>query len=187
MSSLIPYKKLQTTLSSFLGSDLSEEHYQVYLATYIKPIAFQLSKQSMVTHPGPPGYMPLPKQLACLCIHETIHVFPGSDSAQIEQEKLRLKSETFNSNYLDITNVWHCGPEEFFVVGAEAYLTESLNLRSREECIQYIKTQNNGMPFSMEIYQKLRNEKPDYSPNWRGFGDWITKVLKNNEINIEQI
>lgn len=184
MSSLIPYHNLRTTLSTFLGTDLPSKSYQVYLATYIKPIAFQLSKQGMVTHQGPPGYMPLPKQIACICIHETIHGFPGSEIAQIEQEKLRLKSNTFNQSYLDIINNWHSGPEEFFVVGAEAYLTQALNLRTNDECIEYLNTQNNGMRFSMEIYKKLRKEKPEQNSNWMGFGEWVSKALKNNEIYI---
>lgn len=182
MSTLIPYNNLRTTLSSFLGTDLPAISYQVYLATYIKPITFQLSIQGMVTHQGPPGYMPLPKQIACLCIHETIHGFPGSELAQIEQEKLRLKSDSFNDSYLEIINNWQSGPEEFFVVGAEAYLTEILNLRSRDECIHYLETQNNGMPLSMKIYQKLRKEKSEQNSNWMGFGKWLSNALKNGEI-----
>jgi hypothetical protein len=187
ISVLYPYHQIRSMLSSFLGYHLSSRPYQVYLATYIKPIAFQLSKQAMVTHQGPPGYMPLPKEIACLCIHETIHRFPGSELAQIEQEKLRMKNETFNRKFLELINHWQSGPEEFFVVGAEAYLTETLKIRTHEECLQYLKNQNNGMPFSLEIYKKLREERPDHRIDWLGYGDWLTNTMKSDEFCIKAL
>jgi hypothetical protein len=70
------------------------------------------------------------------------------------------------------------------VVGAEAYLTEILNLRSHEECKEYLKNQNNGMQFSLEIYKKLRKEKPEQQLNWKGYGNWLTNAQKNDEFTI---
>jgi len=108
MSALYSYSQITSKLSAFLGCNLLNQPYRVYLTTYVKPISFQLSQQAMVTHQGPPGYMPLPK------------------------------------------NNWQSGPEEFFVVGAEAYLSEVLKIRSYDECLHYIHNQNNGMSFSLE-------------------------------------
>lgn len=54
------------------------------------------------------------------------------------------------------------------MVGAEAYLSEILNLRSNEECKEYLKNQNNGMQFS---FNKLPEEKPEQQLNWKGCGN----------------
>lgn len=164
--------------------DLPQCSYQIFLGTYTKPITFQLSRHAMVTHQGPPGYIPLPKQVACLAIHEAIHGFPGSNLAQQEQEKLRSESDNFNHKFLEIINEWQSGPEEFFVIAAEAYISEILDIRSHQECIEYLENQNNGMPFSMEIYKKLRKEKPYLKSNWVGYGNWLTNALKNQEFFI---
>nr|WP_144923964.1 hypothetical protein [Paenibacillus bovis] len=185
MSVLYPYSQISSKLSTFLSCDLPIQPYRVYLATYIKPISFQLSQQAMVTHQGPPGYMPIPKSIACLCIHETIHGFPGSEFAQMEQKKLRLKSKAFNHQYTNLINNWQSGPEEFFVVGAEAYLSEVLKILSYDECLHYIHNQNNGMSFSLEIYKKLREEKPDKKTDWLGYGNWLIKSMENDVFNID--
>lgn len=182
MSALYPYEKIRQTVSLFLGRELPLATYQVFFATYIKPIAFTLSNQAMVTHQGPPGYMPIPKQIATLCIHESLHGFPETAEAQKEQEQLRRRDEAFNEQYLNIVQKWRSGPEEFFVVGAEAYLTEVLQIRTHKECITYLETQNGGMPLSLEIYKRLREERPEQNSDWMGYGYWLLDTMKERDL-----
>lgn len=178
MDSLYPLHDIQRAVSRFLGEGFDAAPYEIYLATYIKPIAFQLSRHAMVTHQGPPGYMPIPKQIASLCIHESLHGFSHSAEVQEEQDKLRARNGNFNDKYLDLKNNWHCGPEESFVVGAEAYITDILGIRSENECIYYLDNLNGGMPLSFAIYKKLKEERPDQKKNWCGYGNWLVQDFR---------
>lgn len=102
-------------------------------------LAFKLTKGSMVMHAGPQGYMQLPRHLAQLCLHESLHGFSGSEETQLRQDELRKENTTFNTAYNTLITTYHCGPEEYFVVGAEAYLSEKLMLITHEGCIDYLK------------------------------------------------
>ncbi|MCQ6560654.1 hypothetical protein NNL21_18360 [Paenibacillus mendelii] len=168
--------RIDEALSHFLGS---RPHVcsTVYLATYIKPIAFQLPNGAMVMHAGPHGYMRLPKHMLQLCLHESLHGFPGSEQAQQLQDELRTSHLEFAKQYKDLLTIYHSGPEEYFVVGAEAYLSVMLQLRTHEECIQYLNSLNGGMPLSLAIYERLRKTNPDSKPAWDGYGQWLRKEL----------
>lgn len=176
MDSVYPLNKMEEVLSSFLAAK-QPLCSTVYFATYIKPIAFQLPNGAMVMHAGPHGYMQLPKQLAQLCLHESLHGFPGSRQAQLLQNDLKKSNVEFDKQYQELLSKYHSGPEEYFVVGAEAYLSEKLMLRNHEESIRYLKSQNGGMPLSMAIYERLRETNPDSKTGWHGYGKWLENVL----------
>ncbi|WP_314589827.1 hypothetical protein [Paenibacillus terrigena] len=181
LSKLYPLESIQSLVSQFLGS-APYSSYSIYMCTYIKPITVQLSKNAMATHQGPPGYMPLPNHIVNMCIHESLHGFNGSDEAQEEQKKLCEWSPAFNSKYQELLTKWQSGPEEFFVVGAEAYLSELLGHRTYEQCIQFLNLQNGGMSLSKEIYERLRATRPETNAGWKGYGSWLVHALKNREI-----
>lgn len=176
MNQSYPLEEMRREINLFLGAPRSICS-KVFFATYIKPIAFQLPNGGMVMHPGPHGYMYLPKQLACLCLHESLHCFPNSALAQERQDELLKTNNEFKKQYQELIAKYNSGPEEYFVVGAEAYLSLKLNIRTHEECIEYLKTQNNGMPLSFAIYEELRNTNPDQETSWLGYGRWLHKQL----------
>jgi len=174
----VPLQPIRERISKFLGSERTPSGNDVYLTNYVKPIAFALPGGGMVTHPD---YMPDPKKVAQLCIHETLHGFPGASEAIAQQDKLRVDPE-FERQYQDLLTRWKSGPEEYLVTGAEAYLTEDLGIRSYEECINYLDSQNGGMPLSKRLYLRLRERRPDLSPGWQGFGAWVTTELAEGRI-----
>ncbi|MCK9861796.1 hypothetical protein [Paenibacillus sp. ATY16] len=176
MNKSYPLDDIRREINKFLGASQPICSI-VYLATYIKPIAFQLPGGGMAIHPGPHGYMHLPKQLACLCIHESLHGFPDSANAQQCQDELRKKNNEFEKQYQELVTNYNSSPEEYFVVGADAYLSLKLNIRTHEECVEYLKTQNGGMSLSLAIYEELRNTNPDQEDNWTGYGKWLHNQL----------
>jgi hypothetical protein len=176
MSTAYPLNKMKETVASFLG-DKQPLCSTVYFTTYIKPIAFQLPNGAMVMHAGPHGYMQLPKHLARLCLHESIHGFTGSMQSQQQQDELRKSNVKFDKQYQELITKYHCGPEEYFVIGAEAYLSEKLMLRTHEDCIGYLNSQNGGMPLSLVIYERLRETNPDSKTEWDGYGKWLENEL----------
>ncbi|MFC6331985.1 hypothetical protein ACFP56_05065 [Paenibacillus septentrionalis] len=182
LNKLYPLHSLQLLVSHFLGESPLSDNYSIYMCTYIKPIAVQLSKSSMAIHQGSPGYMPLLSSFLNIFVHESIHGFQGSQDAQAEQDIILEKNILFKNKYTELLEKWKSGSEENFVTGAEAYLTEVLGLRSYEQCINYLRSQNGGMRFAEEIYLKLREEKPDKQSTWKGYGYWLVNALKNNEI-----
>ncbi|NIK75521.1 hypothetical protein FHS15_000621 [Paenibacillus castaneae] len=176
MEKVYPLHKLERTLTIFLAA----EHpicSTVYFAAYIKPIAFQLPNGAMVMHAGPHGYMHLPKHVFRLCLHESLHGFPGSGQALKQQDELLKSNKQFKQQYDELIVNYHSGPEEYIVVGAEAYLSEKLMLRTQEDCISYLKSQNGGMPLSLAIYERLRETNPENGYNWCGYGKWLEKEL----------
>lgn len=176
MNKSYPLEDMQRETNKFLGAS-QPICSVVFLATYIKPIVFQLPNGGMVMHPAPHGYMHLPKQLACLCLHESLHGFPHSAHAQEGQDELRKKNNEFEQQYQELIVKYNSGPEEYFVVGAEAYLSLKLNIRTHEECVEYLKTQNGGMPLSLAIYEELRKTNPYQEDSWIGYGQWLHKQL----------
>lgn len=176
MTKSYPLEEMRRKINLFLGAP-QPICSRVFLAAYIKPIAFQLPNGGMVMHPGPHGYMHLPKQLACLCLHESLHGFPDSALAQERQDERRKTNNEFEKQYQELIAKYNSGPEEYFVVGAEAYLSYQLKIRSHEDCVEYLKTQNNGMPLSFAIYEELRNTNPDQDTSWVGYGLWLHKQL----------
>jgi len=181
MGSVFPLEQIDATISSFLAAE-QPLCSTVYFATYIKPIAFKLTKGAMVMHAGPHGYMQLPRRLAQLCLHESLHGFSGSSQAQLRQDELRKSNERFNTEYNTLITTYHSGPEEYFVVGAEAYLSEKLMLRTRDDCIEYLKNQNGGMRLSFAIYERLKETNPENNDAWEGYGKWLEAELLSLKI-----
>jgi len=182
LSELYSLQSFQLLISKFLGEPEVESDYSIYMCTYIKPIAVQLSQNAMAVHQGPPGYMPLLSNLLSVIVHESLHGFKGTDEAQREQNIYLEKYPPLMKKYEEMITTWKSGPEEFFVIAAETYITEKLGIRSYAQCINYLRSQNGGMPFSEAIYIKLRNEKPETKPEWNGYGDWLVHVMRNNEL-----
>jgi hypothetical protein len=185
MTNAYPLDEMEKEVHMFLGTP-QLICSTVFFATYIKPIAFQLPNGAMVMHPGPHGYMQLPKQLAKLCLHESLHGFPDSALAQERQDELKRSNVEFEKEYQELITKYRSGPEEYFVVGAEAYLSEKLNLRTYEECIVYLCSQNGEMPLSLAIYERLRNTSPEQESNWRGYGQLLHGQLMNLHGSIAQ-
>lgn len=104
----------------------------------------------------------------------------------VEQEKLR-SNPAFDQQYRDLIERWKSGPEEYLVTGAEAYLTEVLDLRTHEECVSYLQQQQNGgMPLSLAVYRRLRENRPDRDPAWAGFGPWATEELRAGRLRVAE-
>lgn len=174
----LPLQPIAERISEFLGCEKTPSGNNVYLTNYVKPIAFTLPGGGMVTHPD---YLPDPRKVAQLCVHETLHGFPGATEALAQQEKLRI-DPLFESQYQELVNRWKSGPEEYLVTGAEAYLAEELGLSTYEECMKHLDTQNGGMLLSKRLYLRLRECKPDLLPEWQGFGTWVTLELAEGRI-----
>ncbi|MCL6442204.1 MAG: hypothetical protein K6T83_01850 [Alicyclobacillus sp.] len=172
--------QVRSTLQQFVGVPDIQLTTHVYITYYTKPIAFQLPGGAMVCNAD---HLPTPETVLRLAIHESIHGFPGSQEAQREQDKLRRNNPLFDAHYHTLMDKFHSGPEEYFVVGAEAYLTERLRLRTSEECSAYLLHQNGGMPFALEIYKLLRETTPDNEPTWRGYGAWLTEQMRQGRLS----
>lgn len=171
-----PLDRVQARVSTFLGEDRALNGSHIVLTYYCKPIACQLARGALLAHPD---YLTEPRDTLCLCVHESLHGFPGSSEALVEQAHLRDDPE-FDREYLEMTSRWLSGPEEFLVTGAEAYLTRELGLRSHEECVRYLKTQNGGMPLALAIYECLL--AVDSSSPWPGFGRWVADELRSGRV-----
>ncbi|WP_308635716.1 hypothetical protein [Paenibacillus silvisoli] len=168
--------EIENEIRTFLGAP----HLicsKVYLSTYIKPIAFRLPDGAMVMHPAPNGQLQLPRHFAQLWLHESLHGFPDSEIAQNRQNELRKTNAPFEQRYEELMSTYNSGPEEYFVVGAEAYLSSKLNIRTHEECMDYLARQNGGMPLSLAIYKRLRETNPEQDSNWSGYGKWLDEQL----------
>ncbi len=171
-----PLDPIRERLRWFLGNDQAPPTGAIFLAAYVKPIAFTLPAGALVAHPET---LPSPAQVARLSIHESLHGFPGSLAALAAQDKLR-SDPRFARQYRELLERWHSGPEEFLVSGAEAYLTERLGLRSHEECLAYLRRQNGGMPLAITVYLRLREADPE--AGWSGFGPWVAEELRAGRI-----
>lgn len=178
MTKVYPLDEMEKEVITFLGAP-QPICSKVFFATYIKPIAFQMPNGAMVMHPEPHGCIKLPKDLAQLCLHESLHGFPNSVLAQERQDELRRLNIEFAKQYQELITKYHSSSEEYFVVGAEAYLSLKLNIRTHEECTEYLCSQNGGMPLSLAIYERLRKTAPEQEAKWRGYGQWLHDQLMN--------
>lgn len=176
MNKTYPLEEMERAINRFLGAP-RPICSRIYLAAYIKPIAFQLPNGGMAMHPRPRGDMYLPKQLACLVLHESLHGFPDSMLAQERQSELQKANHAFEEHDQAWIAKYNSGPEEYFVVGAEAYLSLKLQLRTHEACVEYLETQNEGMPVSYAIYEALRDAGPEQANGWSGYGQWLHKHI----------
>lgn len=171
-----PPDPIRERLRRFLGREQAPPEGAIFLAAYVKPIAFGLPAGALVAHPET---LPAPAQVARLYIHEALHGFPGSPAALAEQDQLG-GDQRFAGQYRALLERWHSGPEEYLVSGAEAYLTEQLGLRSREECLACLRRQNGGMPLAIAVYLRLRGV--DSGACWPGFGPWVAGELRAGRI-----
>jgi hypothetical protein len=117
------------------------------------------------------------RRFATVALHESLHGFPHSADAIALQDALIAKNPALTREYAALRNQWHEGPEEYFVVAAEAYLSEALGIRTSIDSEAYIRNQNGGMTLSMTIYKVLRTQKPDTKAQWTGYGDWLVKAM----------
>jgi hypothetical protein len=168
----LPLEAIHRELSAFLGGARAPVCTHICLAWYIRPIAFQLPGGAMAMHPDA---VPAAARLGQLCLHESLHGFPGSDAALAAQEALMAREPEFARHHAQLLQRWHSGPEEHLVTGAEAYLSERLKLRTRQECVAYLTHQNGGMPFAWAVYERLRDAGGGIG--WPGFGAWAAQQM----------
>lgn len=173
-----PLEPVAERIARFIGQERAPAGTAIYLTEYARPIAFRLPGGGMVAGPGA---LPNPQWLVQLCVHETIHGFPGATEAIAEQQKLRADPK-FDSQYVEFIEKYRSGPEEFFVIGAEAYLAVELGLTTHEKCIEYLDRKVGGVDFVKLLYLRLRECKPDYLPDWQGYGPWVTEELAAGRI-----
>lgn len=175
-----PLDEIQRVLSTFLRTDRAPAGTSVRLAWYIRPIAFQLPRGGMAAHPDD---VPSVAALAQICLHESLHGFPGADAALAAQSALMTRVPEFARYHDAFVQRWRSGAEEHLVTGAEAYLSERLMLRTRAECLAYLTRQNGGMPFAWSVYERLR-ETGDWSDGdrWPGFGAWAAMQMNEGEL-----
>ncbi len=177
-----PLRDVHRALCAFLGADRAPAGTHVRLAWYIRPIAFQLPGGGMATHPQD---VPSASRLGQLCVHESLHGFPGADAALAAQEHLMAREPEFSRHHTEFVQRWRSGPEEHLVTGAEAYLTERLALRTREECVAYLTLQNGGMPFAWAVYERLRDavgQMESGRSGWPGFGAWAARQMNEGRL-----
>jgi hypothetical protein len=178
----LPLDGVHRTLCAFLGADRAPAGTRIRLAWYIRPIAFQLPDGGMAAHPDD---VPSAARLGQLCVHESLHGFPGADAALAAQEELMAHEPEFARYHAEFVKRWHSGPEEHLVTGAEAYLTERLGLRTREECVAYLTHQNGGMPFAWAVYERLWDAGGGMDgggAGWPGFGAWAAREINEGRL-----
>jgi hypothetical protein len=174
----------------------------IILLYYASPIGFQLPDGVMAVEAGEPigvnGFLAkIPglgrvashgwrlqkaRQFAAIALHESLHGFPHSAEAIALQDALIAKSPTLTREYTALKTQWHEGPEEYAVVAGEAYLSETLGIRSHKEAETYLKNENGGMTFSMMIFTALDSRKPDTHAQWTGYGDWLVTAMREGVI-----
>ena len=122
------------------------------------------------------------RRFTAVALHESLHKFPRSADAIALHDALIAKSPALTREYTALKKQWHEGPEEYSVVAGEAYLSETLGIRSHSEAESYIKSQNGGMTFSMTIFTILESRKPDTRAQWTGYGDWLVTEMREGVI-----
>jgi hypothetical protein len=197
----LPVEGADRTLSRFLGINRRPVRH-VVLLYYASPISFRLPGAAMATEcPRPTGLDALvsglpwigglvkeaaaremARRFALIALHESLHEFPRSADALARQDNLLAKNPDLSREYAALRRKWHEGPEEYFVVAAEAYLSEAIGLRDHGQALSYVRTQNGGMTLSATVYEILRNSKPDARPDWTGYGDWLVKAMQTGVI-----
>lgn len=197
----LPDADTARTLSRFLGCPRAPTR-GIILLYYAKPISFQLPGGVMASETGEPtgldallsnipglgqaalraSTLKKARIFANVALHESLHNFPRSADAIALQDALIAKSPALTREYATLKTQWHEGPEEYFVVAGEAYLSETLGIRSHNEAETYIKNQNGGMTFSMTIFRILDAQRPDSTPRWPGYGAWLVTAMRGGVI-----
>ena len=197
----LPDADTARTLARFLGCPRTPVR-GIILLYYASPIAFQLPDGFMASEAGEPaGFnafvtripglgrvashtwtMEKARRFAAVALHESLHKFPRSADAIALQDALIAKNPALAREYTALKSQWHEGPEEYSVVAAEAYLSETLGIRSHNEAGTYVKNQNGGMTFSTTIFKILESQKPDTNAQWTGYGDWLVTEMREGVI-----
>ena len=164
-------------LAAFLGTPRRPSGTSVLLVHYSQPISFMLPGHGMAVHPR---HVPNAQRLGCMCVHESLHGFPGSAEALAEQRRLFTAGPALAWHHEVLTRQWHIGEEEHLVTGAEAFLTERLGLRTPEQCVAHLAGQNGGMPFAAAVYARLRDA--GMAPGWPGFGQWVAEEMRTGRV-----
>jgi hypothetical protein len=197
----LPDNGVDQTLSRFLGIERKPVR-RVVLLYYASPISFTLPGAVMASEcPRPSGIVALvsglpwlggavslaaaremARRFALIALHESLHGFPRNADAVDLQDTLLARNPALAREYAALRTHWHEGPEEYFVVAAEAYLSEELGMRDHRQAVDYLKTQNGGMTLSMTIYDVLRSQRPDSQPQWKGYGDWLVTAMQGGVV-----
>ena len=164
-------------LAAFLGTPRRPSGTPVLLVHYSQPISFMLPGHGMAVHPR---HVPNAQRLGCMCVHESLHGFPGSAEALAEQRRLFTADPALAWHHEVLTRQWYIGEEEHLVTGAEAFLTERLGLRTPEQCVAHLAGQTGGMPFAAAVYGRLRDA--GMAPGWPGFGPWVAEEIRAGRI-----
>jgi len=197
----LPDADTARTLTRFLGCPRTPT-LGIILLYYASPISFQLPGGFMASAAGEPaGFnafisnfpglghlasrtwtLEKARRFAAVALHESLHMFPRSADVVAMQDALIAKSPALTREYMALRRQWHEGPEEYAVVAAEAYLSETLGIRSHNEAATYVKNQNGGMTLSRTLLTILESQKPDTHVEWTGYGDWLVKAMRDGVI-----
>jgi hypothetical protein len=140
----IPAAPISAAVARLLGYP-SKPAFGVFLLHYCKPIAFQLPNGFMASEPIAPGgagallgSIPLldklisggvrlrqAKRFPAISVHESLHGFRGSPKAVPLLERVLTSGPELGREYSDLIHKWSSGPEEYFVVAGEVYLSET--------------------------------------------------------------
>ncbi len=192
----LPNADTERVLTRFLGCARAPTHH-VILLYYASPIAFQLPDGVMASEASEsglssripwlgnafrPGAREKARRFGSVALHESLHNIPRSTEVTAMQDAAIAGRPALAHEYAVLRDKWHAGPEEYAVVGAEAYLSEVLGLRSRDEAAKYIAAENGGMTLSMTIYRRLSATRPDTRLDWPGYSEWLMSAMRGGLI-----
>ena len=125
---------------------------RVYYLYYAYPNGFKMPFNMMAT-----WSIENPKYFCSVYMHERLHTFSiYKDGMEKYHDNLVLNSKSFSKHREIMTKQLYESDEEFYILAAEAYLSEKAGLRTKQEAIDYLKTADGGTAiYSLLIYNYL--------------------------------